>query len=37
MFCFGFFYLAVSRGDHVYVVANQLECEASVHEGETTL
>lgn len=32
-----FFYLAVSSSDHVYVVANQLECEASVHESKATL
>lgn len=32
-----FFYLAVSSSDHVYVVANQLECEASVHESKAAL
>lgn len=31
------FYLAVRSGDHIYVVANQLERKASVHEGKTTL
>lgn len=32
-----FFYLAVSCGDHVYIVANQFECETSIHEGKTAL
>lgn len=31
------FHLAVRSGDHVDVVADQLEREASVHEGETSL
>lgn len=30
-------HLAVRSGDHVDVVADQLEREASVHEGETSL
>lgn len=30
-------YLAVSSSDHVYVVADQFECEASVHESKATL
>lgn len=32
-----FLYLAVSGSDHVDVVANQLEREASVHESKATL
>lgn len=30
-------HLAVCGGDHVDVVADQLECEAPVHEGEASL
>ena len=31
------FYLAVSSSDHVHVVADQFESEASVHQSEATL
>lgn len=31
------FYLAVSSSDHVYVVANHFEREASVHQSNATL
>ncbi len=30
-------YLAVSGRDHVYIVANELESEASVHQSKATL
>lgn len=31
------FYLAVSGSDHVYVVADQFECESSVHQSKASL